>query len=619
MSTKAINSIKPCILILFCLLFLFTEAGCKSAPKHRLDADASAGMIIKDKQAQLLGTAGEFNIERPSDILRRRLLIEQGLPFSGDSSLGTDKLELISHWPEKDYPRALSSSKGLVSIEPGKPLRLSLVQALQVGALNSADYQTKKEDVFRSALNLDLKRNDFGFTLRGQGESSVSIDKSGSGSRSGAGDTVKGLDHSGSLNLSRTFQTGAKFAAALAVDLVSLLTQGRTSSLGIVGDASISIPLLRGSGRHIVAEPLTQAERNVMYAIYEFERYKKRFAVDIARNYLEVLKQLDRVDNAAENYRNLMESARRSRRLADAGRVTEIVVDQGVQNELTARIRWIAAMESYKGRLDLFKKLIGLPPDSDIALERSELSGLTAHTAESATSTASDKGLIPPGRENAGPFELDEVAAIGLGLDSRLDLRVLNGKVYDAQRSVVVQADALGAELTFLGEAESGQHRSISTAGLDDASLRADRGVYTGLLKLDLPFERTAERNAYRNSFILLERAVREFQKLEDDIKLSIRQGLRDMSEAREGLRIQTRAVTLAEKRVKSTDLFFEAGRAQIRDLLEAQESLLNARNALTGALVDYRVAELGFQRDAGLLSIDKDGLIIEHIPGGKE
>ncbi|MFC1867937.1 TolC family protein, partial [Thermodesulfobacteriota bacterium] len=532
MTVFARNCFQPCLLTILCSWLLFALSGCKSASEYRLEADRTAETIIREKQEQLLGSSGEFSIERPSDILRRRLLLDQDLPYSSEASLGTDKMASIIHWPEKDYPKAVSSSEDIAPLEKGKPVRLSLMQALQVGAMNNFEYQTQKEEIFRSALSLDLNRNDFDFIPEGQARSSLTVDKSGSGSSTG---TVKGVEHSGSLNLGRTLQQGTQFTAALAVDLVKLLTQGRTSSFGIVGDASISIPLLRGSGIHIVTEPLTQAERNVMYAIYDFERFKKRIAVDIARDYLEVLRQLDQVDNVSENYRNLTASARRTRSLADAGRTTEIEVDQAVQNELIARSRWINTTESYKGRLDTFKKLIGLPPDADMELDRSELAGLTSRASEVMPDMRkTDASNVPmghtaPAEEKMGPLELDETFSIELGLKNRLDLRVLEGRVYDARRSVIVQADALGAELTLFGEAGLGQSRSIATAGLDDARLRADRGVYTGLFTLDLPFERTAERNAYRESFIELERAARAVQNLEDDLKLSIRARLREM------------------------------------------------------------------------------------------
>ncbi|MHC4115850.1 MAG: TolC family protein [Planctomycetota bacterium] len=102
---------------------------------------------------------------------------------------------------------------------------------------------------------------------------------------------------------------------------------------------------------------------------------------------------------------------------------------------------------------------------------------------------------------------------------------------------------------------------------------------------------------------------------LEDKIKLAIRNELRDLFATRESLQIQAKAVLVAEKRVKSVNLFLEAGRAEIRDLLEAQDSLLSAQNSLTAAVVSYRVAELELQRDIGLLKIDEKGLWEEYSP----
>jgi outer membrane protein TolC len=359
-----------------------------------------------------------------------------------------------------------------------------------------------------------------------------------------------------------------------------------------------------------------------VYAIYDFERFKRTFAVSVARGYLGVLRQMDEVTNQEENYRSLIASARRSRRLADAGRLSEIQVDQAVQSELRARNSWISAQEQYKNRLDAFKSTIGLPPDALIELDPNDLEQLRVpasklvegiigqEDSEEAQETPPADApivLLPPSDEGAGPLEIDESTAIRLALDNRLDLRTALGEVYDAQRQVVIRADALRGELTLLGSADMGASRSVSSATRDDAQLRFDQG--------SLPLERTAERNAYRNSFINLERAVRDVQTLEDQIKLSVRSELRDLLESRESLKIQARSVVVADKRVKSTNLFLEAGRAQIRDLLEAQESLLGAQNSLTSAVINYRIAELEVQQDMGLLQVDESGLWREFSP----
>lgn len=599
--------------------------GCQSPREHRIEADKVAYSIIEENQREVFGYAEEFSIEQPSDILRRRLLVQQGLPRSSDASLGADRLKLIEHWPEKDYPKPVSFADPNTGLDASKSIQLSLIQALQVGARNSFEYQSQKEDVFRAALDLDLERNEFRNIFASEVQSLVSTD--GSGDRA-----VSGTVNSGSVDLSRKLKSGAQLSAGLAVDLANLLTMGGASSLGIMADATITIPLLRGSGKHIVAEPLTQAQRDVVYAIYEFERFKRVFSVRIAIEYLNVLRQRDQVKNAEDNYESLIASARRSRRLADAGRLQELQVDQAVQDELRARNRWISETESYKSRLDFFKDLLGLPPDAVVELDRSELEQLVVSVSVFTAEVANEEGpaknkqtpsadapieLVPASYENAGPLEMKQDQAIQLALENRLDLRVAQGKVYDAQRAVVVLADALGAELTFFGTADLGGGRSVSSATSDDARLRANKGTYAGLITLNLPLERTAERNAYRNSYITLERTVRELQKLEDQIKLSIRNKLRDMLEARESLQIQGQSVVVAQKRVKSTNLFLEAGRAQIRDLLEAQDALLSAKNGLTSAAINYRIAEMELQRDMDVLKIDENGLWQEYSPKG--
>lgn len=589
--------------------------GCKSPQKHRNKADEVGSEIISQKQLEAVGETEPFRIERPSDILRRRILEVQDLPYSSQASLGTDELEPIEHWPDESYPPESSSNGPDVAVEANDPVKLSLIEALQVGANNSFEYQSRKEDVFRTALSLDLERNEFRNIFVARADSELSRDTSGV-------DNVTAVASGGLVGVSRSLKNGLDISSTLAVDLLSILTQGGTSRLGLSSDTSVSIPLLRGAGRHIVTEPLTQAERNVVYAIWEFERFKRTFAVGVAQDYFGVLRQMDSVVNARDNYRSAITSARWTRRRADAGRITQVEVDQALQRELGARNSWISAQEQLKNRLDLFKSQIGLPPDALIELDPNDLVQLRLRSdeivEEMRAASMAEAEEAPPADarielqqatyEDAGPFEIDASRAIRLALEHRRDLQVANGEVYDAQRAVVVRADALRAGLTLGGTARFADND-------DDGSLRFDGGRYAALLSLDLPLERTAERNAYRNSLIDLERATRGVQQLEDQIKLSIRGQLRTLLESRESIKINAQQVVVAEKRVRSATLFLEAGRAQIRDLLEAQDALLSAQNQLTAAVVNYRIAELQLQRDLGLLEVNEKGLWQEFSP----
>jgi outer membrane protein TolC len=590
--------------------------GCRTPAGYREKADEVADKIIETKQQEALGRTEPLSIERPSDILRRRLIEEQGLPISSEASLGTDKLKPIPHWPDDKYPPEVPSPEAGIPIEPNG-LEISLIDALQVAARNNPDYQSRKEDVFRSALDLDLARNNFRNIFSAGADSQLQTDTTGE-------PAVTTLDNSASAAVARTFKNGLDVSSAIAVDLFQLLTQGGASTLGVNIDTSVSLPLLRGSGRWIVAEPLTQAERNVIYRLWDFDRYRRTFAVSVAQDYYAVLRQMDQVKNARDNYRSSILSARWSRRQADAGRIPEIQVDQAVQRELSGRNGWISAQEQLKNRLDSFKTgTLGLPTDALIDVDPCDMVQLRLRAeeyvkamkeaarsgaAEAVPPADAEPVLLAPSKEEAGPYEIDENLAVKLALKNRLDLRAANGAVYDAQRQVVVAADALRAGLNLGGSAHFADND-------DDGALSFQGGRYAALLSLDLPIERTRERNTYRNSLINLERATRSVQDLEDQIKLSIRDELRTLLESRESLKIQAQSVVVAEKRVASTTMFIEAGRAQIRDLLEAQDALLSARNSLTSAVVNYRVAELQFQRDLDLLTITQEGLWREVSP----
>jgi outer membrane protein TolC len=96
-----------------------------------------------------------------------------------------------------------------------------------------------------------------------------------------------------------------------------------------------------------------------------------------------------------------------------------------------------------------------------------------------------------------------------------------------------------------------------------------------------------------------------------------VRSAFRRLEQTRESYSIQKRAVALAERRVESTQLLLQAGRATQRDVLESQAALLEAKNALVQALVDHSIAELEFQRNVGTLVVDEEGQIHGWDPTG--
>ncbi len=589
-------SIKKLYLRLPCALLLLLSA-CANPDRQAEIAESIALEKINTVRSEILN-AQDITFISAEQALRKQLQIDQHLPLGNLASL--HRSDLAIEIANKDNYTGKEQTA-----QPCSTLKLTLIDALQAGAGNSREYRQAKEDIFRRALDLDLQENVFRHSLTALAGSLLSTDLSGD-------DTVSGSETDAKANWGKKFTTGLELTAQLGLDLVKLLTSPNNSSLGIFVDTTISIPLLRGAGKDIVREPLTRAERELVYAIYRFERFKRVFAVTLVSDYLQVVKQLDVIKNEANNYKGLQEVVTISRRLSEAGRLPEIQVDQAFQDMLQARDRWLVAEQNYGRLLDRFKMTLGLPPDALIELDPEELKLLAGHFTDDSQSPREENN-----NDQSFPsltdFNRDFILT---ALENRTDLRVAHGYLHDANRALRIAADAFLPGVNLTGTASFGEGRSLASAGEDNARLRPERGFFSAFLDLDRPFNLTEERNAYRQSLLDVDQAKRDVQELEDQIKLDVRNRLRDKIEYKEVTIIQEKSVELATRRVDSTTLLLKAGRSQMRDLLEAQEALVRAKNSLTAARVNKNIAELARARDMGTLHVGEDDLIIS--PEGK-
>lgn len=518
------------------LLLGFALGGC-SAASYRTSADEEAYEIVAERRKEL-GTASR--------------------PFTIDVAAQTLRTELES---------AAAASKPAAKT-------LDLRQALLVAAENSRDYQRRKEQVYLAALDLALEKYRFGFIP------SVT----GAGNVNGTAETATDTDASITGGVTRLLGSGARIVSSIGVGLFrSLLTSEGWRTLPSSLALSVTQPLMRGFGSSIVREPLTQAERNVLYEVRNFERFRQEFAVDVATRYYRVLQDANVIDNEKTNYENLKLVRERNEGLQAAGRLSDVEVGQARQNELSARNRWIVAQQSYASRLDEFKIFLGLPTSAQIGLADDELKKL-----------ASD-GMLA--------VEVKEELSYATALERRFDYHTARDRVVDATRKVKIAEDALRAGLGV-----TGAYNITSNEGQPSNFQGSDAPWSVGL-DLDLPVYRLPERNAYRSSLITLEVEKRAESLSRDNIRLDIRNSLRTLGQTRESYEIQQTAVGLAERRVEGATLTLQAGRASTRDLLESQEALVQARNALTRNLVDYTLARLTLFSDLGALVLDEDGI----------
>jgi outer membrane protein TolC len=497
------------------------------------------------------------------------------------------KASLVSQMPARfrieGWSETRDAGDALGAAADGRQEQLTLAEVLAVAAANSREFQSEREDVYLEALDLTLAR--FEFANQYAGFLSFLWSRTRSEAKT-AGVTTRTtdttVDGSGVFSVSRTLATGASITLALSTGFLRYLSGDPRNSIDAALDLSIRQPLLRGAWRRNVQEGLIQAERDMVYGLRDFMRFRRGFYVRVAREYYRVLQQRDRVENERMNLDNLVTATERARLFAGAGRLPEFEVQQTEQDRLTARQRWIRAIQRYESQLDEFKITLGIPTETPLALDRQELSRLGEDGLQEA-------GLARP-------------AAVEAALRLRLDLLTSKDEVDDAARKLAVAVDDLKADVDLVLGAGKGRTRSTDSGGV---TTRIRDSHYSAGLDVDLPLNRKAERNAYTRAMITLDRATRDEDLLRDRIKQQIYSAWRLLVEAEESYTIQDASVTLAKGRVESTTILLEEGRARVRDLLESQEALVQAKNNLTGALVDYRLAVLDLWRDMEALSFE--------------
>jgi len=254
------------------------------------------------------------------------------------------------------------------------------------------------------------------------------------------------------------------------------------------------------------------------------------------------------------------------------------------QRLLSAEQSLVSARQSYEQTLDSFKIRLALPTDAEVTLDPNELEGLA------------DLGVSLP--------DYTGEEAIEIALTHRLDLANTCDGLEDTQRKLALAAKGLGVQLNLIGSANVS-----SEPDTQFANLQFDEGTYGLGLEADLPFDRKAERNAYREALIALQQDQRGYDEEVDRIKLDVRQAYRELVQTADSYRIQQIGLKLAESRVEFEELQLEYGRGTVRLLLESEDALVQSQNDVLGALVDHMVAKMSFFRDVGIMQVRPDGM----------
>lgn len=439
---------------------LLSLTGCRSRADYKAEADEAVYNIIDQKWQDDFGSKANYRIS-DTQPLPNDLKVEKTIPPSGV---------------------------------------LTLPQAVAIATAHNRQYQLEKEILYTTALDLTLFRHEFEPQLFG-------------GARQGYGKAgnAEGIGGEIDFGFNWLLASGARIGTKVGIAWFNVLTGDLRGGLASILSATFTQPLLRGSSQNVVMENLTQAERNTVYQIRLFNRFRKTFMVSVISQYYLVLQQLDFLKNAENNYKILIDLHEQTEKLVAAGRLPRYELDRVRQDKLQALDELVVTEKDYKQALDEFKITLSLPIGTEFKLDENELDILTIpgldkpdssgietarkeQTNEELTSEALDLleeeleliALLQPdqddsrtqdtrvqaekirqqildelkttstllsdakfqsNRENETGFSETDIVETALAL--RLDLANKSDAIYDAERKVLVAADSLRGELNI--------------------------------------------------------------------------------------------------------------------------------------------------------------------------
>ncbi|MES2572592.1 MAG: TolC family protein [Verrucomicrobiota bacterium] len=466
--------------------------------------------------------------------------------------------------------------------EKGQPV-LSLEKALGIAVKHSRIYQNNKEQVYLSALSLTLSRQQFAplFDIGGSGRYNVNTVPGDGVSLSDNLVERRQYGGNGSAGVDWLIRDVGRISAAFTTDALRFISGDARLVTSSQLAATFTRPLLRDAGFKADKENLLQAERDVLYEVRNFARFRKEFSVQLASAYYRVLGNRDTIRNSYLNLQSSMKGIERGRALAAEGRVTQADLGRLEQQALSAESSWINAVRTYKNALDDFKIQLGIPVQTHLLLDDRDLDQLKIE------------------QPDINPEE-----ALRIALAARLDFQNVRDQKEDAARKVKLAKDRFKPQLDLVGGA--GADSAVQGAGF--AAPDFNRYKWNAGFNVDLPFLRKGERNSYRSALISLDRAGRSEQQRRDEIELQVRDSFRTLEQARRSYELSEGGVKLAERRVEEQELLAQLGRAKAQDQVDAQNDLVSSKNQRTQAVVAHTIARLQFWVNMGILYIKDNG-----------
>ncbi len=470
------------------------------------------------------------------------------------------------------------SDASSVAANDSDALRIDLSESFRIGQRSAREFMTAEEQYILSAIRLLIEEHNWSPRLFNDTSTRIS----------GNGDAGR-FDHAAriinTLRATQRIPSGGSVEAAWIWDATEQLREQTTQRYTQASRLTLggNIPLLRGAGE-AARESLIQAKRTLVYDARDFERFRRRFLVGIARDYFALVQTLSSIQNQERSLKSSESFASGQLARVEAGRIPAFAANIAENQVLTARASLASLREQYILQLDRFKVRLGLGIDSKLT-------------------------LAPIAFEVAEPdISLEE--ATKRALEYRLDLQNQRDKLEDSRRSVAnarnellpsLNADASVGIPTPPDESQGGVAFSV-----DDLN-------YSAGLTLSLPLDREQERLRLRSAIIGAQSQARAVDEARDNIVVSVRSAVRGIDLARFRLRLAEQQVEINKRRLEEQNLKIDT--VNPKDIVDSENELLSAENARDQAKTDLRNSVLNYLLESDQLRVNRDGTF-QPLPG---
>lgn len=547
-------------------------AGCASSMEaidRRLDK-------VVGEQAKRLGggaAAPSRETKLPESDRAQRLRTLNKTPAS--SNPGAEELTYQAADEMRDVAARLQS----YSVAPGEDaLQVDLPGSWKQGQRTGREFLTAQEEYILAAIRLLTERHRWSPRLFND----TFVGVSGDGDD---GDFQHALSVINTLRATQRLPFGGDIEARWITRATQQLRDQATGRYRQSSELALStsIPLLRGFGA-IAREDIIQSERDLIYASREFERFRRRYLVNVAQDYFNLIQQRSRILNQEKSLESFRKIDEAEAARVEAGRRPPFQRSITQNQVLGAQSQLASLNESYRLALDRFKIRLGLDPKDSVVLGEIQFE-------------------LP---EPEIPLE----KAGELALEYRLDLQTQRDRLDDAQRAVANAKNQLLPSLDFSASASLPTDPDRRVGG---SSVQPDELSYSAGLTLGLPLDREIERLSLKRSMISLEARKRDYAKTRDDIVVAVWSALRRIDLARNQLSLAEQQVKINERRLEEQQL--KADEVEPQRIVDSQNDLLRAQNDRDQARTDLRIAVLNYLLESDQLRVAPDGTF-QPLPG---